>query len=202
MKQTVGQLRIGIIGAGNIGSAHISNIMEGLCPELRLTAVSDGFAQRAAWLTEQIKAHDYTDVAFFTDTMQLLDSGLVDGCIICTPHFSHPEIAMECMKRSIHVMVEKPAGVYLKQVQQMNEEAKKHPEVVFGMMFVERTNPVYRKMHELVHSGRYGSIRRSNFMATNWYRSQSYYDSGGWRGTWAGEGGGLLINQCPHQLDL
>jgi len=109
---------------------------------------------------------------------------------------------MECMKRSIHVMVEKPAGVYTKQVREMNEEAARHPEVKFGMMFNQRTNHIYRKMKELVASGKYGQIRRTNWLITNWYRPQAYYDSGDWRATWSGEGGGVLLNQCPHQLDL
>ena len=99
-------------------------------------------------------------------------------------------------------MVEKPAGVYTKQVREMNEEAKRHPEVVFGMMFNQRTNCVYRKMRELVQSGKYGNIRRTNWIITDWYRPQAYYDSGDWRATWSGEGGGVLLNQCPHQLDL
>ena len=99
-------------------------------------------------------------------------------------------------------MVEKPAGVYTKQVREMNDEAQKHPEVVFGMMFNQRTNCVYRKLRELVKSGKYGEIRRTNWIITNWYRPQCYYDSGEWRATWAGEGGGVLLNQCPHQLDL
>lgn len=99
-------------------------------------------------------------------------------------------------------MVEKPAGVYTKQVREMCEEAEKHPDVVFGMMFNQRTNCIYRKMRELVQSGKYGEIRRTNWIITNWYRPQAYYDSGDWRATWSGEGGGVLLNQCPHQLDL
>lgn len=84
----------------------------------------------------------------------------------------------------------------------MNEEADRHPEVVFGMMFNQRTNCIYRKLHELIHSGEYGQIRRVNWIITDWYRPQCYYDSGSWRATWAGEGGGVLLNQCPHQLDM
>jgi predicted dehydrogenase len=106
------------------------------------------------------------------------------------------------MKRGIHVMVEKPAGVYTKQVREMNEEAARHPEVKFGMMFNQRTDHIYRKMRELIQSGRFGDIRRVNWLITNWYRPQAYYDSGAWRATWAGEGGGVLLNQCPHNLDL
>jgi predicted dehydrogenase len=100
------------------------------------------------------------------------------------------------------VLCEKPAGVYTEQVREMNAEAEKHPETVFAMMFNQRTNCVYRKMRELIQSGRYGRVRRANWLITNWYRSQYYYDSGDWRATWSGEGGGVLLNQCPHQLDL
>ena len=131
----------------------------------------------------------------------MLDSGVIDACIVAVPHYDHPKYAVECMKRGIHVMVEKPAGVYTKQVRWMNEEAKKY-NVVFGMMFNQRTNCIYRKMRELVQSGKYGQIRRTNWLITNWFRSQAYYDSGDWRATWSGEGGGVLMNQCPHQLDL
>ncbi len=98
-------------------------------------------------------------------------------------------------------MCEKPAGVYTKQVREMNEEAMKH-NLVFGMMFNQRTNHIYRKMHELVTGGTYGNLKRVNWIVTDWYRSQAYYDSGDWRATWDGEGGGVLLNQCPHNLDL
>ena len=141
-------------------------------------------------------------MTFFEDAIEMLDSGLIDACLVAVPHFDHTKYAMECMKREIHVMVEKPAGVYTKQVREMNAEAEKHPNVVFGMMFNQRTNHVYRKMRELVQSGEYGRIRRTNWIITNWYRPQVYYDSGDWRATWSGEGGGVLLNQCPHQLDL
>ena len=132
----------------------------------------------------------------------MLDSGRIDACMVCVPHYDHPRYAIECMRRGLHVMVEKPAGVYTRQVREMNEEADRHPDVVFGMMFNQRTNCLYRRMRELVRSGKYGRIRRTNWIITDWYRPQAYYDSGAWRATWAGEGGGVLLNQCPHQLDL
>ncbi|MDD6735910.1 MAG: Gfo/Idh/MocA family oxidoreductase, partial [Clostridiales bacterium] len=136
------------------------------------------------------------------DAINMLDSGLINACIIFVPHYDHPKYAIECMRRGIHVMVEKPAGVYTKQVREMNEEADRHPEVVFGMMFNQRTNCVYRKLHEMVKSGEYGQIRRVNWIITDWYRPQCYYDSGNWRATWVGEDGGVLLNQAPHQLDI
>lgn len=106
------------------------------------------------------------------------------------------------MRAGLHVMCEKPAGVYTLDVRRMIAEADRHPELVFGMMFNQRTNHVYRKMHEIVASGALGEIRRTSWIITSWYRPQFYYDSGDWRATWSGEGGGVLLNQCPHQLDL
>ena len=192
------KIKFGIIGIGNMGSGHAKNVIQGNCPELDLVAVADVNLDRLAWAKENLSP----DLACFEDAVQMLDSGLVEAVLVSVPHYDHPRYAMECMRRGIHVMVEKPAGVYTKQVREMNEEAAKHPEVKFGMMFNQRTNCIYRKMRELVQSGKYGRIRRTNWIITNWYRPQCYYDSGDWRATWAGEGGGVLLNQCPHQLDL
>ena len=192
------KIRLGIIGIGNMGSGHACRVVDGECPDFELTAVADINPAREAWVAERLGK----GVTFFDSAEKMLDSGLVDACIIATPHFAHPPLAIACMERSIHVMSEKPAGVYTRQVREMNETADRHPEVVFGLMFNQRTNCVYRKMRELVQSGKYGRIRRTNWIITDWYRPQAYYDSGAWRATWAGEGGGVLLNQCPHQLDL
>ncbi len=193
------KLRLGIIGIGNMGSAHAKNIADGNCPDIKITAIADTDPKRIEWAKQQGFGDN---IAYFDDDIAMLESGLIDGCLIAVPHYDHPALAIECMKRSIHVMLEKPAGVYTKQVNEMNKAAEEHPEVVFGMMFNQRTNCVYRKLRELVHSGDYGEIRRTNWLITTWYRSQAYYNSGGWRATWSGEGGGVLLNQCPHQLDL
>ena len=192
------KIKLGIIGLGNMGTGHAGNITNGKCPDITLTAVADINPERITWGKENLDG----EIAYFDDAITMLDSGLIDACIISVPHYDHPKYAIECMKRGIHVMVEKPAGVYTKQVREMNEEADRHPEVVFGMMFNQRTNCIYRKLHELIHSGEYGQIRRVNWIITDWYRPQCYYDSGSWRATWAGEGGGVLLNQCPHQLDM
>ena len=192
------KIKLGIIGIGNMGSGHAHNIVRGECPEFELVAVADIKPQRIEWAKKELPA----EINCFETAEAMLDSGLIEACMICVPHYDHPKYAIECMKRGIHVMVEKPAGVYTKQVREMCEEAKKHPDVVFGMMFNQRTNCIYRKMRELVQSGKYGEIRRTNWIITNWYRPQAYYDSGDWRATWSGEGGGVLLNQCPHQLDL
>ena len=192
-------IRLGIIGIGNQGSMYARRIVkENWCPEIRLTAIADKNPDRIEWAKSAISP----DLQYFDDAIAMLDSGVIDSCIVAVPHYDHPRYVMECLRRGIHVMCEKPAGVYTNQVREMNEEAKKHPDVVFGMMFNQRTNCLYRKMRELVQSGKYGRVRRANWLITNWYRSQFYYDSGDWRATWAGEGGGVLLNQCPHQLDL
>ena len=193
------KIKLGIIGIGNMGSGHASNIKNGECPDIEITAIADNNSERLAWAKEQEYGEN---IKFFDNAIDMLDSGVIDSCLIAVPHYDHTVFAIECMKRNIHIMVEKPAGVYTKQVIEMNEEAQKHPEVVFGMMFNQRTNCIYRKLRELVQSGEYGEIRRTNWIITDWYRPQAYYNSGGWRATWSGEGGGVLLNQCPHQLDL
>mgnify|MGYP004624718719 FL=1 len=194
------KVRLGIIGIGKMGSRHTQNIMDGKCPEIEITAISDDSPAHIEAYRERFG--DFVkDVPAFTDSTALMDSGTVDAVLIATPHYFHPTLAIEAMQRGLHVMCEKPAGVYTKQVKAMNEVAEKC-DVVFGLMFNQRTNCVYRKMRELVRSGDYGQIRRTNWIITDWYRPQAYYDSGAWRATWSGEGGGVLLNQCPHNLDL
>lgn len=193
------QVKLGIIGVGNMGSAHATKIaVDGKCPEIKLVAIADISEKRRQWAKENLPG----DVEIFDDAIKMLDSGLLDACVVAVPHYFHPKYVIECLNRGIHVLSEKPAGVYTKQVEEMNAVAAEHPETIFALMFNQRTNHIYRKMRELVQSGKYGQIRRTNWLVTNWYRPQAYYDSGDWRATWAGEGGGVLLNQCPHQLDL
>ncbi len=190
------KIKLGILGIGNIGTSHAKNILKGKCPEIELVAVADRNPERLEWARENTP-----DAARFDSAQAMFDSSLIDSVLVAVPHYDHPKYAIECMKRGLHVLVEKPAGVYTKQVRQMNEAAE-NSDVVFGMMFNQRTNHIYRKMHEIVSSGELGEIRRTNWIITDWYRSQIYYDSGAWRATWSGEGGGVLLNQCPHNLDL
>ena len=193
------KVKVGIIGVGNMGGTHAQNIVGGKCPDLELVAIADIKESRIAWAKETFKE---SNISYFSTAEEMIDSGIIEACIIAVPHYDHTKYAIMCMEKGIHVMLEKPAGVYTKQVREMNDVAQKHPEVVFGMMFNQRTNHIYRKMRELVQSGKYGEIRRTNWIITSWYRPQAYYDSGDWRATWSGEGGGVLLNQCPHQLDL
>lgn len=190
------KVRLGIVGLGNQGSGYTTKIQRGDVPEIEITAVCDINPDRLDWAEK-----NHPDVARFDDAEKMMDSGLVDAILVSVPHYDHPKYSIMAMKKGLHVICEKPAGVYTKQVKEMNEVAKEC-NVKFGMMFNQRTRNVYRKLHEIVHSGVYGEIRRTNWIITTWYRTQNYYDSGSWRATWSGEGGGVLLNQCPHQLDL
>lgn len=191
------KVRIGIVGLGNMGTGHAKYLVKNEVKGGVLTAICEPRADRLEWAKENLGE----GVQLFDNLDDFLASGLIDGVLIATPHYDHPETAVRAFQAGLHVICEKPAGVYTKQVRLMNEAAEASGKV-FSMMYNQRTNPLYKKLKDLVSSGELGEIRRTNWIITNWYRSQSYYDSGGWRATWAGEGGGVLINQDPHQLDL
>ena len=191
-------IKLGIIGIGNIGSSHVKRILEGETPQITLAAVADRSEARRAFAREKFPE----GVTVYTEGSDLIKAKCCDAVLIATPHYQHPELAILAFQHGQHVMVEKPAGVYTLQVREKLAEADKHPELSFGMMFNPRTNSRYRKMHQMIQDGEVGAIKRVNWIITDWYRTQFYYDSGAWRATWAGEGGGVLLNQCPHQLDL
>lgn len=192
------EIRLGIVGYGNMGTSHSKWITGGLIPNLKLTCICDISEVRRA----EAKKILPSDVSIFDDYDSMLESGNMDAVLVAVPHYLHPGMAIKAMKKGYHVLVEKPAGVYAKQIREMNEEAEKHPELIFGMMFNQRTNPLYKKVKEIMDSGKLGSLRRVTWIITSWYRTQKYYDSSSWRATWSGEGGGVLVNQAPHNLDL
>ncbi|HZG84011.1 Gfo/Idh/MocA family oxidoreductase [Paenibacillus sp.] len=188
---------MGVIGLGNMGSSHCLQIhIHKKVPGLELGAVCDTSAERREWASGSLPG-----VPVFENATDMYKSGLIDAVLIAVPHYDHPSLAIEAFAYGLHVLVEKPAGVYTKQVLEMNAAAERS-DAVFGIMYNQRTNPVYQKVRDLVHSGELGGIKRAVWIVTDWYRSQAYHDSGSWRSTWAGEGGGTLINQNPHNLDL
>ena len=191
------QVRFGIIGCGNIAQNHVKNFETGKVKDGVVTAICDIVPAKY----EALNALYENKFATFTDAKEMMKSGLVDAVIICTPHYQHPELAIMAMDAEIHCIIEKPAGVYTLQVKEMLERAKT-AKTKLSMMFNQRTNPAFKKMREMVITGKIGDVKRTNWIITNWYRTQEYYDSGSWRATWAGEGGGVLYNQSPHQLDL
>ena len=197
MENNAKKVRLGILGLGNMGASHAKKLVEGRCPEIEVTAVCDVKSDRLDWAKEALGE----GVALFHDGDTMMDSGLIDALMVAVPHYDHPTYAIKAMKKGLHVLIEKPAGVYTNQVLEMNKVADEC-DVVFAIMMNQRTNALYRKMREIVKSGELGAIRRTSWIITNWYRPQAYYDSGDWRATWSGEGGGVLLNQCPHNLDL
>ena len=190
------KIKLGIIGYGNIGKVHTDNIIGGKCPEVELCAVCD---LKKEHLDEALEKAP--NISVFYDAEEMMDSGIIDCVLVAVPHYDHPKYAIMALKKGLHTLIEKPAGVYTKQVVEMNEVAKES-DAVFGIMMNQRTNCIYRKMREIVKSGTLGEIKRTSLIITDWYRPQVYYDSGDWRATWSGEGGGVLLNQCPHNLDL
>ncbi|MEM9581704.1 MAG: Gfo/Idh/MocA family oxidoreductase [Pseudomonadota bacterium] len=199
-------LKIGIVGLGQQGDFY-TNMFHGrevkpgiTLPMLQggqLIAVCDGDAEKRARIATEFPA-----LAVYADYAEMLEQGGLDAVLIETPHYFHPQMAIDAMARDIHVLVEKPAGVFTNDVQRMNDMAATKPDLKFAMMFNQRTNPLYQKLKALVEDGAIGAIRFCDWTITNWWRPQGYYDMSAWRATWAGEGGGVLINQAPHQIDL
>jgi predicted dehydrogenase len=190
-------IKLGIIGIGNQGTVYTQSVFSNKIPGLSLAAVADRDPARRDW------AKGYLPAGFpvFNDGEELIKSGLAQALLIAVPHYQHPPLTIESLNAGLHVLCEKPAGVYLKQVREVIAAAEKSGRV-FAIMYNQRTNCNYRAMRELVQSGRLGAIKRVSWIVTTWYRTQAYYDSSDWRATWDGEGGGVLLNQCPHNLDL
>lgn len=189
------KLKIGVIGLGNMGSEHCRLL--GKAPEAELTCVADLRPERREWAKSSLPE----DVAIFEDGLSLIAARACDAVMIAIPHYQHPEMTIAALKAGLHVLCEKPVAVYTAQVHPVLEAARESGKT-FALMFNQRTNCVYRRLREIITSGEMGPIKRMSWTITDWYRSQAYYDSGSWRATWAGEGGGVLLNQCPHQLDL
>lgn len=191
------KVRIGIIGYGAEGSLYGGLLQQGVVSNMVLGAVCDIDLSKEAVVKEK-----HPGVNFYDNYISMLESGDVDAIVTTVPHYLHTEMAIEALDRGFHVLGEKPAGVYTKAVEEMNKKAAEHPELTFGIFFNQRMNPLYQKIKEIVENGEIGDIRRSNWIITNWWRPQGYYNQSDWRATWGGEGGGVLVNQAPHQLDL
>jgi predicted dehydrogenase len=192
---TPASVRLGIIGVGGMGSGHLGNILAGKIHRLQITALCD---------LEPGKYQRYPQFQGFTDSRALIRSGLVDAVLIATPHYFHTTIGIDALEQGLHVLTEKPISVHKADCERLIAayQRRPRPEQVFAAMFNERTDPHNGKLRELITSGELGEIRRINYLTTDWFRSEAYYASGGWRATWKGEGGGVLTNQCPHRLDL
>ena len=187
-------VRLGLIGIGNMGLGHLKYLpkLEGV----RLAAVADVVQER-----RDAAAREH-GVPGFASGLEMIQRAEIDAVLIAMPHYEHVPLAVAALEKGLHVLCEKPLAVTALAAQEAIDCHRRHPELKFGVMFQSRMRPWWRKVKELVAQGRLGRLQRVTWMITSWFRSQRYYDSGGWRGTWAGEGGGVLLNQCPHNLDL
>lgn len=188
------QLRLGIVGVGNQGTMYSKFLLAGKVRRCKLVAICDTDPKAL----DKIEA----PVSRFKSMQAMLKSGEVNAVVITTPHYDHVPLAIKALKAGMHVLVDKPMSVQKSECKRLISEAEKHKKQVFSLMFNQRTDPAYQTIKKMMESGQLGELVRVNWIITNWFRSDAYYASGGWRATWAGEGGGVLVNQCPHQLDL
>jgi predicted dehydrogenase len=187
------KVRIGIIGMGNIGRHHASYLMAGMVNRCELVAVCS---------TSPGKLQAYKPLKIYDDAEKLIKSREVDAVLIATPHYQHTTLGIAALEAGLHIMVEKPISAHKADAERLIAAHKKHPKQVFAGMFQLRCEPRYLKIQKLIKGGELGDIARLSWIMTDWYRTEAYYSSGGWRATWKGEGGGVLLNQCLHNLDV
>lgn len=192
------KIKLGIIGYGAEGSLYGSFFKENkLSKNLKLAAICDIDSEKERKVKEE-----FPELPFFKNYIDMLNSGIVNAIVTTVPHYFHCEMGIEAIKRGIHLLGEKPAGVYTKEVKRLIKVSEEHPNITFAIFFNQRTNPLYRKVKELMDNKVIGNLRRTVWVITTWWRPQGYYNQSEWRATWGGEGGGVLVNQAPHQLDL
>ena len=185
-------VRLGVIGLGNIGQLHAKNIQSDEAPRCELAAVCDSDPRR-------LEAFD--GIPAFQNPRSLIRSGEAEAVVIATPHFAHTTVGIAALERGLHVLVEKPLSVHKADAEKLLAARSKKAQV-FAVMFNQRTNPYFARIKRLIDAGELGEIRRTSWINTDWFRPEAYYASSAWRATWKGEGGGILVNQCPHNLDL
>src|SRR5437879_3385081 len=188
------KVRLGINGMGNIEKQHAGYLLEGKVPRGELTAVCSTSPQK-------LEPYKAKGLKIFGAAEELIQSREVDAVIVATPHYQHTSIGIAALQAGLHLMVEKPISAHKADAERLIAVARQHPEQVFAAMFQLRTEPRYLKIRKLIQEGELGEIVRMSWIITDWYRTEAYYASGGWRATWRGEGGGVLLNQCLHNLD-
>jgi predicted dehydrogenase len=185
------KIRLGIVGLGNIGQHYAQKLISGEISRCELTAVC----------RDKNNAFGARGVSSFDKAGDLFRSGLVDAVIIATPHRSHSDLGIEAFDCRLHVLMDKPIAADKAGALRLIDAASECPDLVFAAMFQMRAEPRYAQIKRILSSGELGKIIRFSWTATDWFRSQAYYESSAWRATWRGEGGGVLINQSLHQLD-
>ena len=190
------KIRIGIIGLGGIGKKHFDTIKDKLNDKIEIKAVCDTNNERLDLVNDNIVK--------FNDSSELIKSNLIDAVLVSTPHYDHTVIGCEVIRQGLHLLLEKPISVHKNDCSILIDcfNNSQIPDQIFAVMFNQRTDPIYKKIKKLIDNNELGELRRMNWIITDWFRTDAYYKSGNWRATWKGEGGGVLMNQCPHQLDL
>ncbi len=197
MKQ-VDKVKLGIIGYGAEGGLYAGFFKDDkLNDNIELAAICDNDPEKIKKIKE-----DWPGLPVYDNYLEMLDSGDVNAIVTTVPHYEHCKMGIDAIERGIHLLNEKPAGVYTKDVHRLMDCAKEHPDIAYAIFFNQRTNPLYRKVKNIVDNGEIGNILRATWIITTWWRPQGYYNQSEWRATWGGEGGGVLVNQAPHQLDL
>ena len=190
-------VQLAVIGIGAMGSQHVRDIQK--IPGVQLSAICD-------LIPERMEGFSSSKTKTFTNYQEMLNSVELDGVLIATPHYDHTPIALDCFRKGIHVLTEKPIAAHMSDgllmVAGYQEALQKYPHLQFAIMFQQRTYGYWQKIKQMISDGELGKIIRVTWIITNWFRNQCYFDNGDWRATWKGEGGGVLINQCPHNLDL
>ena len=187
-------VRLGIVGLGNIGKFHTNYLLEGKISRCELAAVADAY-------TPNLEPFKAKGIPTFEKCEDMIRSGKIDAIVVATPHFLHTTIGIDALKNGLHTMIEKPISAHKADAERLCAVAKEHPNQVFAGMFQMRVEPRYLKLQKLIQE-ELGQLVRVNWIITDWFRTEAYYASGGWRATWKGEGGGVLLNQCLHQLDM
>jgi predicted dehydrogenase len=188
-------IRVGIIGMGNIGKHHAGYLLEGKVQRCELVAVCSTSPQK-------LEPYEAKGLKIFDDGQKLIQSREVDAVIVATPHYQHTTLGTAALEAGVHLMVEKPISAHKADAERLIAVAKKRPDLKFSGMFQLRVEPRYQKIQKLIKDGDLGEIVRMSWLITDWFRTEAYYASGGWRATWKGEGGGVLLNQCLHNLDV
>ena len=188
-------VRLGLIGLGNIGRHHATYLLEGKVQRCSLTAVCTA-------TPEKLEPFAARGIATWTDARAMLKSKTINAILIATPHYDHAPLGIAAFEAGLHVMVEKPIAAHKAEAERLIAASEQNPHLIFAGMFQLRVEPRYQELRRLCQTGELGQLVRVNWINTDWYRTEAYYASSGWRATWAGEGGGVLLNQCLHNLDV
>ncbi|MCR5741674.1 MAG: Gfo/Idh/MocA family oxidoreductase [Gammaproteobacteria bacterium] len=191
------KVKYGIVGIGSQGTKYATFLKNGCVEGASLVAVADINPSRLEWAKEALDG-----VSRYSSYEEMIDRSDIDVVVIDVPHYYHPIIAEYALSHGKNVLTDKPIGVYTKRIREMLEVRNKYKDLAFGIVFNQRTNPLYRKAKEIISDPKSGKLIRVNWIITDWYRTSAYYKNGAWRATYREEGGGVLLNQSPHQLDL